>query len=323
MGKIDKNLILLFDENPRITQTEIAKRLKTSQQVVNYTIKKILREGTITQFAALVDYMKLGFKQYHIFFNTNKYEEYKDELLAYLKSCKNIWWGAKVGSFYDIMLQIVVRDVDELEDFLERLTNKFPGLIKENIILSVIEHQLYNHSFLHKKTAEKHRYSLKETSERVEIDELDYNILKVLIRNCRVPTIELARRFNSTYATIKERIKRMEQKGVILGYRIFHNLKRKKAFLALITFENYVKKDQQKLISQVYSVGEFTHLWKSFGEYNLVIHARCESYEEFQQLFNKVREKNDIIKKYRLIPVFKDLVIDTLPVDLRKENFER
>ena len=49
---------------------------------------------------------------------------------------------------------------------------------------------------------------------------MDTKILKILAPNTRVPTLEIAKKLNSTANTIKNRIKRLVKTGVIHGFRI-------------------------------------------------------------------------------------------------------
>jgi DNA-binding Lrp family transcriptional regulator len=51
------------------------------------------------------------------------------------------------------------------------------------------------------------------------VDDLDLAILAELEQNARIPISELARRLDSPNSTIRDRIRGLEENGVILGYR--------------------------------------------------------------------------------------------------------
>jgi DNA-binding Lrp family transcriptional regulator len=55
------------------------------------------------------------------------------------------------------------------------------------------------------------------------LDDLDLAILAELEGNARVPITELARRLNSPNSTIRDRIRGLEESGVILGYSAIIN----------------------------------------------------------------------------------------------------
>ncbi|MGI9352303.1 MAG: Lrp/AsnC family transcriptional regulator [Rhizobiaceae bacterium] len=56
--------------------------------------------------------------------------------------------------------------------------------------------------------------------ESVDLDTVDRKILGMLIENARVSTAELARRVSLSAPSVAERIKRLEEAGVIEGYTV-------------------------------------------------------------------------------------------------------
>lgn len=55
---------------------------------------------------------------------------------------------------------------------------------------------------------------------RVEIDETDRKILQYLIANARMPFLEIARECGISGAAIHQRVKKLDESGVILGSRL-------------------------------------------------------------------------------------------------------
>ena len=53
-----------------------------------------------------------------------------------------------------------------------------------------------------------------------KIDDLDYKILNILANDARIPIAELSRKLDSTIDIIRARIKKLEEKQIILSYRI-------------------------------------------------------------------------------------------------------
>ncbi len=49
---------------------------------------------------------------------------------------------------------------------------------------------------------------------------VDYQICKIISQNSRIQTTEIAQQLNTTAVTIVNRIKKLEESGIILGYRI-------------------------------------------------------------------------------------------------------
>lgn len=56
-----------------------------------------------------------------------------------------------------------------------------------------------------------------------KLDEKDYAILNLIQENCKLTAREIARRVNSPITTVFAKIKRMEKRGIIMGYRAILN----------------------------------------------------------------------------------------------------
>ncbi|HID05314.1 MAG TPA: Lrp/AsnC family transcriptional regulator [Candidatus Caldiarchaeum subterraneum] len=54
----------------------------------------------------------------------------------------------------------------------------------------------------------------------VQLDDIDYNILKVLVKDSRLSYREVAKRLGLAVGTVASRIKQLESRGVIKGYTL-------------------------------------------------------------------------------------------------------
>ena len=60
------------------------------------------------------------------------------------------------------------------------------------------------------------------TGVRVEtLDDLDWKILNAIKDNCRLSALSLGQKFKVTYKTIQNRLKKLQEKKIIIGHRIF------------------------------------------------------------------------------------------------------
>jgi Lrp/AsnC family transcriptional regulator, regulator for asnA, asnC and gidA len=62
--------------------------------------------------------------------------------------------------------------------------------------------------------------------ENYEIDSLDRKILNLIVKNARIPYLEVARECNVSGAAIHQRIQRLSECGIILGSEFILNPKR-------------------------------------------------------------------------------------------------
>jgi len=313
LDKTDSRLISVLDDNPRMSQSELAKRLRVSQQVVNYRLNKLKKEGVIYKISAVIDYMALGYKKFIIFIKLNKFVNIEKDFFDFFAKNQNIWWAAKVGSYSDVMVMINLKSYSEFDKFIESIDERFPGYLGEHLNLLVLHHELYNHAMFSGKKGLKKRMGYDIADIPVVIDNIDYQILDIIKDDCRRAHHSIGNELGISYKTVKNRIKKLEERKIIAGYRIFHKIANIKAYLILISFGHYSKKMESKLMGEVYQIPEFTLWWKVFGKYNLILYARCKSYELLQEVFTKLRERHNIISKYILIPIFKDITVNSFP----------
>lgn len=314
MNKKDQKILQNLDLNPKITTSKIGKNTRLSQQVVDYRIKK-LKE--ITQFGTIINTSKLGYEQYRILFQLSNIEEKENnQILNYLKNHKKVYWAAIVGSKWDLFITILVKNYEEFEKFLDELFNKFPKALKDYEALYTTYHEFYKHKFLHNNLLEPIRINLGNPGKIIELDNIDQKILKEIKTNCRLSSLEISKKCKVNYKTIQNRIKNLEKNNIINGYRIF--LKSEefgyKAYLLLISFGNYGRDIEKKLFAFSKTNNKITQAIKLFGKWSLLLHLRVKDQKELQKLIIEIRNKYPIIGDYEIIPIFKDISIDTFPM---------
>lgn len=312
MDKIDQKLFLELDTNPRIALSKLAKKLRISQQVADYRLKRMLNQEKITKLATIINLKSLRQEHYRVFFTFNAQKEYSNkEIFKYLKNRKGIYWASRIGGKYDLLIVLFVFDFEEFDAFIEDFNQNFPGLIKDYKSCYALDHYIYRHKYLGKKYSSIH-YGYNDKI--IEVDELDYHILSKLKDNCRLSALELSRGKNVSYKTIINRIKKLEKKNIILGYRIFIKSEEKRPFVVLFSFKDYSRKTEKQLLSHLGGNDSVTQAVRLFGLWNLFLHIRIENNEKLQDLIVDLRHRFNIIDDYEIIPVFEDISIDVFPM---------
>ncbi|MHA1650620.1 MAG: Lrp/AsnC family transcriptional regulator [Candidatus Helarchaeota archaeon] len=126
LDEIDRKILFFLQANSKIPYHEIGKELKIAASTVHNRVKKMIANGVIRRFAAIVDPQKLGLQVSWVGINVepNKLKEVAKELAKY-EEIQII--GASYGD-HDILLQIVCRDAKELADFIRYKIKPIPGV---------------------------------------------------------------------------------------------------------------------------------------------------------------------------------------------------
>ncbi len=308
----DKKLLQILDLDPKITTSALAKALRVSQQVADYRLKQLMEKKIITQISALVHLPALGFEQYRVFFRFGAVSgEEKKKLVNVLAKSKSVLWAARIGGVYDLHIALAVRDYKEFDLFLDHVNASFPGALVDHDALYAVKHLYFSHKFLGGKGREK--VEIDCAFERSKVDTLDFEILQRLKVNARMSSVALGRECSVSYKTILQRIKRLEEKGIIAGYRMFVTLGDFKPYLLLMKYRNYTKEKETKLLQFVAAEEHFTQAVRQFGSWDLLLHARTKSLEDLQEVIIQLREKFNLVETVEVMPIFEDVAIDLLP----------
>lgn len=107
-------------------------------------------------------------------------------------------------------------------------------------------------------------------------DDIDRKILKFLIGNARMPFLEIARECGISGAAIHQRIKKMEDSGVILGSRLIVDPK-KMGFdvCAFISIRIQDPQLQLSTVEKLKSIPEIVECHFITGTYNVMVKLYC------------------------------------------------
>lgn len=243
LDKKDRDLLYLLDVDGRLTYSQLAKRAKMSKQLVKYRIERLEKEGFIKGYFPMIDTSKLGYTTFRLYLKfRNITPTKKEEIIEYLKKQKSIWAVVLISGKWDIALGISVKDIYGYYEVWEEILKKYlPNITDYKVsIYSPIYH--YSKSYLVEKEDES-KIRILGGNEKTSFDELDINILKKLSKNARVSLVDISNELKQSAELISFRIKQLEKKGIIQGYRAMIDVEKfgyefYKAEIRLSSYEN-------------------------------------------------------------------------------------
>jgi Lrp/AsnC family leucine-responsive transcriptional regulator len=147
------------------------------------------------------------------------------------------------------------------------------------------------------------------------IDEIDKKILNLLQKNARISNAEIARQINMAPSGVLERIRKLEKKGVILGYETRLNHKKLGLVLTVLIL---VKTDDAVGSTEIgYKIAKLDEVQEVFyiaGEYNYLIKARVSDTDNLRELLKKLGDLGGV-KDTRTTLVINEL-LETLNLGL-------
>ena len=125
---------------------------------------------------------------------------------------------------------------------------------------------------------------------KTQLDAIDRKILKFLLRNARMPYLEIARECGISGAAIHQRIRKLEEADVIQGSRLLVNPKA--LGFDVCAFIGIALKDPQLLIQtmdKMMSVPEIVECHFVTGTYNILAKVYCVDNEHLMRtIFDRI-----------------------------------
>lgn len=131
-----------ISNDARISVLDIAKNLDISSQLVQYHLKKLVKDKVILSNHVAINYDQLDMQHYHLTFQVNDHEVI-NKMIQYFDHRKKSIFATTMVGHYDFSSEIVVKDKEELRKFVDDLLEEFSEKIIElDVFLIYKEYEL-------------------------------------------------------------------------------------------------------------------------------------------------------------------------------------
>ncbi|VEB22035.1 transcriptional regulator AsnC [Avibacterium volantium] len=147
------------------------------------------------------------------------------------------------------------------------------------------------------------------------IDNLDKQILRVLIKDARTPYAEMAKNFGVSPGTIHVRVEKMRQAGIIQGTKI--RIDQRKLGYDVCCFIGIIlksAKDYDKVIAKLEKFDEVVEAYYTTGNYSIFIKVMTHTIAELHAvLATKIQLIDEIQSTETLISMQNPILRDITP----------
>lgn len=281
----DRKILYYLDLNARQSFSQIGKKVGIHKDVVARRVNRLMENGIIQCITCTNDY-KLGFFYLRFCFSYQYVTpDIKKNIIDYFTENKNAVTVSESEGPYDLVVIMALKNAPIFYPIWYNIFSKYRDYFSNLIVSIYCETIEYKYTFLldEKEQTKEDRIWFKryDDGKLVTLDPLDYRILYLLNNNARIPTIEIAQRLNTTVDTIQNRIKKLMQLKVVLGFRISidyskigYNLYRLQIFLKdhtqIKNISDYVESNPN-LIRRIITIGnvdlEFIFFFKTLNDF--------------------------------------------------------
>lgn len=297
MDKLDWKILQVLDFNGRMPISQIAKKVHSNKDVVAYRIKKLEEQEIIVRYFPILDMNKLGYYTSRLYFDLEEMDEAREkEFIQFLD--KEIHAGLIFRMDYPYRYGIVVwtKSIFDIEQVIITIKRKLgKTLLRYNYTL-FCTYNVYPKDYLFGKKHHEHSYCI-QPGEPQPYDRVDFLLLQELAKNARSSTVEIANHLKIPQTTISHKIRNLEKKKIILGYRAEINFIK----LGYMNYFLEIYLDDNHNLAQIESWAN-THkntvwLQKIIGTCDLEIEVEVKDRTELELILNELRTRFKNIRK--------------------------
>jgi Lrp/AsnC family leucine-responsive transcriptional regulator len=312
---LDKRILTQLNNNPKASYSSIAKKTRSSKEVVNYRIKKLIKQGVIKEFVTIFGF---GYWAYKMLIDFAKIStETEKEIIAYLTTHPNINWVTPCSGGWDLVFAIMAKDPKDFDNSLMEILKKIGNNIRDYKIATSIDSHTFGHTYILESVKESEK--LKMNTE-FDFDEKDKKIAQLLHKDARITLMDIAIKTKVPVDTVKYRIKKMEQNKIIKRYRLILNpsklgYNRFEIFLRCTNLSDKVVNRFREYAKQNHHVEYFS---KCTGSWDIEMTVHFKTNTKLRNFILEIKERfGEYIQKFETVTLFETYNYVSLPKELK------
>ena len=294
-----KDILILKQllEDGRKSSASISKEIDLGREIVNYRIKRLIKENLIVKFVPKLNEKALHYQEYIILLKLNLDDELsKEQFVKETIGNKYLVWVLKSQNGWDLIVRLYAQSVEEFKEKLSEILELFSDVLANyyTIIssdeLKEGEEQILSKN-LFSEMEKKEDFEIikeQESAQLPSLDSKDKEILHLLEENGRIQFREIAQHLEVSSDTVKYRIEKMKEQGIIENFVPVINFSKLGLyqFAGILQFSYLSKEEYESINSFLTSHEQITRAIKSLNSEEIfltVVFEDKEYIEEFRE----------------------------------------
>ena len=301
----DKLILKELLEDGRKTSASISKEIDLGREIVNYRIKRLVKENLIVKFVPKLHEGQGSYKEYVILLKLKLEDAIsKEEFVKNTIGNKFLVWVLKSSEGWDLIIKLYALHVEEFQEKLSEVLELFSDVLaKYYTILSSqpikeAQREILLESVFHD-SIKKDFETIKNVEMNFQIDEKDKELLNLLSADGRVQYKDMAQKLDVSADTVKYRIEKLKNQGLIERFEPVINFS-KLGYLqyALIVKCGYLPPETLEKLNL--HISKHQHIVRAIKntyseEFFMTIICEDEEYkQDFEEEINDLCENNEI-----------------------------
>lgn len=305
----DKKILYELDINCRQSFNQIGKKVRLSKENVFYRIKRLEEEGIIQKYSTMVNLSKLGYINFRVFIKfQNATSLIEEKIRGLLEKEKIVGWFVAIEGNWDINLWIVCKNLEELSEFWSRFNSKYQSYIAKHELSLFTNITYFSKAYLLEKKNE-YKFRFVSVPKEEKLDKIELEILNVLAPNARISSVDVAEKLKISPRTVAKRIRELEKKGIIVGYKPLFDLSKLGYSYYKLHFKLHnLNKDKEKdFKNYIFEHPNIVYENEVIGGPDFEIDLQVENIEKLRNILKEIKDKfASIIQDYEVLNYIKE-----------------
>lgn len=306
----DRKILYELDTNSRQSFHEIAKKVGLSKDSVIYRIRKLQEAGIIKQFHTVIDVGKLGFISFRLYLKLQNTTPGKEqEIIEFLKNQKTVTWIVSIDGEYDLGMWILTKSIKEINKLWKELLNNFRDYIEKKWLTIFTKVSYFPRTYILEQKKNREEFVFITEPEEIKLDNIDIQLLRLLAPNSRISILELSEKLKITPKTVTSRIKQLEKKKVIIGYRTMFDLEKfgYQYFKVHFNLHNLTEEKEKQFRAYLRQHPNVTYDNEVLGGDDIEIEVQLQTIQDLRNLIEEIKKQfADIIRNYKYMLFYKE-----------------
>lgn len=308
LDKIDLRLLYELDWDARQSDAELAKKTGRSREAIRYRIAQLEKKGIITGYATWVNVAKLGYQAYKIYLKIGGKEEAREAFFDALKKNTSLFWLGIADGAWDVGLTFFARSSEEFFSSKNEIFSKYSGLILQKFTGVAVDAMAYPKKVFYNEP--KDYFSLFGTIEQNRLDDTDRKVLSELFHNSRMRLVELATKTGTTVDIVRGRMKKLEEKGIIINYKALIDYQKLglEFYKAFLYFDSLSKEEEKRLFEIAKQDPNIIHMVTLIAPWDMELEIMVENYQKFNAILRRLKAEFPNLRNVESATMYGDFV---------------
>lgn len=313
----DRKILYEMDVNCRQPISEIAKKVRLSKDTVLYRIRKLEKDNILLRYQAYINHGKLGYMSARINFKLqNTTPEKEKEIIEFIQKQPFVGFFASVEGNIDLVVWVLVKTVNELNEFWEVITKKYINHIERTEMGAYTKIVHYPRTFFIDNKRNTKEMIFTSVDQPEKLDKTDLEIIKILTKNARESIVSIANKLKISTKTASSRIKNLEKRQIIRGYTALFNMEKLgfSYYKIYFDFQNTSPEKLKKLDGFITNHPNIVYRDYVISGHSCEIEVQVKNEKELRDLIDEIKhEFSSIIRSYEVLHYFKEHKMLSMP----------